>query len=386
MSILDYAALGALGGAGKGAADVGQTISTEALRAQDMRRQEQMRLDEINARADRVDIRQGAREDWQDGRPGGGSGRTAGGSKGGGGALDIASDPTKLALLGGMDPERALDYVGMQTGAPAPTKNLPLDPSRFANPDRQDEAAASGVTSATVPKYSPGDAAGLRDEAIKALYQAVKLADPGHADDLSKSQSGDQVRSYTDDFVGGDTRAGMGALMIQGKAPFGMSGNELTGEATPGSVAASTVVKNNAEAADAAAKATKTRAEVNPDGSPKITIAALGEQRKALASSRQDIDHQATELKGQFGPDVDKARAALATRRASLDRQDDALTAQITSLSTGLTKPTAGPARTAGGQNPTGAPPAALLKPGVNTRFKNGQTWTLQGGVPVQVQ
>lgn len=32
------------------------------------------------------------------------------------------------------------------------------------------------------------------------------------------------------------------------------------------------------------------------------------------------------------------------------------------------------------------APPANLLKEGIHTTFKNGQTWTLQGGKPVQVQ
>jgi hypothetical protein len=35
---------------------------------------------------------------------------------------------------------------------------------------------------------------------------------------------------------------------------------------------------------------------------------------------------------------------------------------------------------------PSGAPPARLLKEGVQTTFKNGQTWTLQNGVPVKVR
>jgi hypothetical protein len=33
----------------------------------------------------------------------------------------------------------------------------------------------------------------------------------------------------------------------------------------------------------------------------------------------------------------------------------------------------------------TQAPPTNLLKEGVNTTFKNGQTWTLRGGVPTLV-
>jgi hypothetical protein len=35
---------------------------------------------------------------------------------------------------------------------------------------------------------------------------------------------------------------------------------------------------------------------------------------------------------------------------------------------------------------PAQAPPPNLLKEGVHTTFKNGQTWTLQGGKPVQIQ
>jgi hypothetical protein len=35
---------------------------------------------------------------------------------------------------------------------------------------------------------------------------------------------------------------------------------------------------------------------------------------------------------------------------------------------------------------PAQAPPVNLLKEGVHTTFKNGQTWTLQGGKPVQIQ
>jgi hypothetical protein len=40
----------------------------------------------------------------------------------------------------------------------------------------------------------------------------------------------------------------------------------------------------------------------------------------------------------------------------------------------------------AGQPSGAGAPPVNLLKEGVQTTFKNGQTWTLQGGKPVQVQ
>jgi hypothetical protein len=35
---------------------------------------------------------------------------------------------------------------------------------------------------------------------------------------------------------------------------------------------------------------------------------------------------------------------------------------------------------------PAQAPPVNLLKEGVHTTFKNGQTWSLQGGKPVQIQ
>jgi hypothetical protein len=35
---------------------------------------------------------------------------------------------------------------------------------------------------------------------------------------------------------------------------------------------------------------------------------------------------------------------------------------------------------------PTSSPPVSLLKEGVETKFKNGQTWTLKNGKPVQVK
>jgi hypothetical protein len=35
---------------------------------------------------------------------------------------------------------------------------------------------------------------------------------------------------------------------------------------------------------------------------------------------------------------------------------------------------------------PTSSPPVNLLKEGVETKFTNGQTWTLKNGKPVQVK
>jgi hypothetical protein len=46
---------------------------------------------------------------------------------------------------------------------------------------------------------------------------------------------------------------------------------------------------------------------------------------------------------------------------------------------------TSGGKQPAQGQ-PAQAPPIGLLKEGVHTTFKNGQTWSLQGGKPVQIQ
>jgi hypothetical protein len=52
----------------------------------------------------------------------------------------------------------------------------------------------------------------------------------------------------------------------------------------------------------------------------------------------------------------------------------------------GQAAPATGGAPTKPAAAPTSSPPVSLLKEGVETKFKNGQTWTLKNGKPVQVK
>lgn len=67
---------------------------------------------------------------------------------------------------------------------------------------------------------------------------------------------------------------------------------------------------------------------------------------------------------------LNNERAGYAARKRELD-------AALAGFNTGLAD---------GKDGDAAVPPASLLKPGVNTRFKNGQTWTLRDGKPVRVQ
>lgn len=377
MGVLSQAALGGLAGMGQGLANVGQQQVAETMRSDEERR----RAAAEEERQNRIDQRIGLREDVRAGRAGSsGSGSGRGGAAGPG-ALDIAGDPEKLALLGGVDRGEADEYVRMQKGGAPQGENVRLEPGRFQNPDRMDEAGPG--RDQLVPKYTPGDAAGLRDRAIKGLYQAMKLSDPSHADDLSKSQSTDQVTGMVADYRAGDNRAGSAAMIGQGKPAYNEDGSVVSGEVGKGTVAEAKVKRDtgaannsNASAGEHGAKTKTITDERDGKVSIKAQVAAIAEERKALAGSRADVKAQEAALKGQFGDDVDSQRRALSARRVELDRRDDDLAKKIGELQTRSTvvddggKPTKGKGAlsSAGGGTATAASIKADFRAGKLTR------------------
>jgi len=386
MGILGYAALGALEGAGRGAAQVGQQQAQESMRADEERR----RAAADEERQNRIDQRVAMREDLLRDRQGTGGTSRRGGGAPAMGALEIASDPEKLARLSGMSREEADDYVAMQGGKQPTDGSVTMSPGRFSNPDRMDEAGATHDQA--IPKYTPGSAAALRDKAIAGLYQAMKLADPSHADDLSKSQGTDQVTKNVADYRAGDNRAGDAAMIGQGKPAYNEDGSVSTGAVGKGTVAEAKRTRDMAAAGNSSASAGEHKAKTGAitderDGktSIKAQTAALESERKALAGSRADVKAQEGALKGQFGDEVDAQRKTLAARRVQLDARDDALAKSIGELRSRAVVADDGKGKGALSSAGGGAPPANLLKEGTQTRFKNGQVWTLRGGKPVRV-
>lgn len=367
MGVLSYAALGAVGGAGKGLADVGSEQAQLAMMDARLRQQAQMRQDDIAARNDRIDARQFEREDWRDGRDavGGVGGRGSGGGRGGSsgpGALEMATSPEYLSQVGGMDHDKAVDAISIGDGK-MPMRDLPGPPDE------------SGNGPGSVAKYDPGSAADLVKQKTAALYQAMKLSNPAQSDVLSKSQTEDRARGLSEDYLAGNERAGSAALNMRGHATSGASGNLVTGAVEPGTVASATVNEKRAAAGEHSAIAGEHLAKTGVikderDGkvSIKAQLATLDAQRKQLANDRADVKAQESALKGQFGDDVDSTRKQLSARRTSLDARADQLDADIKDLTKratvvddGTPKGKGALARAGGGSaSPVGESPASI--------------------------
>jgi hypothetical protein len=79
------------------------------------------------------------------------------------------------------------------------------------------------------------------------------------------------------------------------------------------------------------------------------------------------------------------SRGQIAGSIKVLQQQIEARRNQMVGENPYLRKQFGGQAQTPNTNN-VQAPPASLLKEGVNTKFANGQIWSLRGGQPVQVQ
>lgn len=197
---------GALAGFGAGLASVGAGMAREAEQERELRNR--MRLQDL--RSD--DAMELARY-----RAGLGPGGRGGGSQSPAmGALAILSDPAAFAQLSGLDRAEVDDYLSMSRGA-APTETRTMGPERFTSADR---AAEAEPITAEAAKYTPGQAADLRKRAVMGLREAMKVANPAQADDISKSQLTDTQRQFTEQHAEtGDEMARRGALLAAGKDP-----------------------------------------------------------------------------------------------------------------------------------------------------------------------
>lgn len=242
MGALSYMAAGLAGGLGKGIAGYGADLMRQAEQRDLMAERQADRMELLSAR------------------------QAAAGGAGGGrvnqspaqklyefGQLMLSGGARGALMAGGMTPGAAADASSMMQGN-EPTRTIDLPADRFTNPDRQD-AAAAGPSSAQAPKYSDGQAAQLMEASRIALRRAMGLMEPAAADDIAKAEGTEQTNELIRRYAGGDTQAGRGALAAAGKTTFSAAGDELTGAVPKGSVAESTVRKNDADAAQSRAAA-----------------------------------------------------------------------------------------------------------------------------------
>ena len=221
------AALGALGGLGRGMNDVGRQMEIDALEA---RRQQNL--------ADIAAARDASREEVAANRlaaVGGGraGSRSSGGGGGGGSSLrDLMDDPAGLAFASGERRESVDDSLAMARGQRL-TKEVEGE-----LPEAEEGNVIEGPGAPkTVDKYTPGQAEEVRMSGTRALRQAMKVSDPKSADDLSKSERTDQGTKLASDYAKGNDRAGEAALINDSKPAFDDGSSNATGKVTSGSLA-----------------------------------------------------------------------------------------------------------------------------------------------------
>ena len=261
------AAFGALRGLGAGVANIGSQMEADRMREEQYAAQlerERLRQAEMSHRntennAMRAEIA-ALREEGR---------ARAGARRGGGGALtvaDLAADPALLAVAGGGSREEVEQYLDIARNGAGQTVDRAVE----------DESGGHSVKAA---KYEPGTGKAAMERGQQILMRAMKLADPAHADALSKSETTDYQRGAAQRAEKGDAGAARGALLAAGKGEFGESGtSHVTGVPTKGSVAESQIVENRAQAGNASASAKKHMADVE-----KLKAEVSGDLKKSSA-------------------------------------------------------------------------------------------------------
>lgn len=358
------AVLGGLGGLGRGMNDVGRQMELDAL---EERRQKNL--------ADIAAARDQSREDiaaLRGGRAGSGSRSSSGGSSTGGNSLrDLMNDPEAMAFASGTDRGQIDDALAMAKG-----QRLTREVEGEMPMDEEGNVMEGPGAPRTIDKYEPGKAAEVRQAGVTALRQSMKVADPKNADDLSKSERTDQGTKYAAEYRGGNDRAGEAALINDSKPAFDDGSSNATGKVTSGSLA-----EAKAEAEDTKAKAATTRAQAAATKAGKTGGGSGSSERRAdLALSDQERK-AATTLLGD-------ARKALTAEEAKISpdpKKIQSLESEIAGAKAKLAPRAPAAASAKEPAKTATAPPASALKEGVKTTFKNGQTWVLRNGVPVQL-
>lgn len=379
---------GALAGLGQGLASVGQQMMADSSRADHDRRVQE------------------AREELQRER------LAAAQAKGGKGSgidlgqlVELARNPgalRSLRELGGMSPEDATDLATLSTGG-TPMRTMERDPSVDGRAMVRDIDEGRDPTQVSTPKYVGGEAAKVYERGFQALRRAIGLTKIESADNVAKAEATEQQTGYAREYAEtGRPGAARGALLTAGKDTFSPTGTDLgTGAPAPGSVAeaerkekAAGAVEKYASAEEKKANAVKFKADAD-----KIRAEASGDLRKASAEKLTTALNSINGLIRTYDEkslDDDSIAArrtlqTLATRIAGLLSSKHGI--DVNEKGEIIDKPGAAPAAPSAAASgalkvepAAEAPPVSVLKAGVNTRFKNGQVWTLRDGKPVRVR
>jgi hypothetical protein len=308
------ALLGGLGGLGRGMNDVGRQMELDALEA---RRQQNL--------ADIAAARDASREEIAAGRLGAGgtrsSGTRAGGGTGGSSLRDLMDDPEVMAFAAAKDREKMDDARAMAKG-----QRLTKEVEGEQPMDEEGNVMPGPGAPKTVDKYEPGTAQKVREEGRDAFWEAMKLAHPAQADDLSKSQRTDQGTKLAADYAKGNDRAGEAALINDSKPAFDDGSSNATGKVTPGSLADA---KASAEGTKAGAAVTRANAAAAKSartgggtGSERRADLALSDQeRKAATTLLSDARKALTAEEVKLKPDpakVQELEAEIAAAKSKL--------------------------------------------------------------------
>lgn len=283
----------------------------------------------------------------------------------------LASDPERakrLMALGGMTGEDAADAVAIQ-GGNTPGGDVELSPSRFVDPSKYGDNA--GVeTTVKQSKYTSGQASELARRGAQSLRRALGLMDVGAADDIAKAENTEQNTSMVSRYAAGNDRAGDAALIGQGKDP-------AIGEARQ--TAADAAMKKASGGGGAAGAAGRVRVQSTRVDSAGNIIAIMSDGTTKTLGQGKEYQAIIQAEKKALSKTIEGS--SLSDKQLEAKAVENIMSRSRTSSAEPAAPAASKPASAAG----SGAPPASLLKEGVQTKFKNGQVWTLRNGQPVRV-
>ncbi|MBI5270699.1 MAG: hypothetical protein HY856_13590 [Burkholderiales bacterium] len=256
-----------------------------------------------------------------------------------------------LRATGQVPPEQAADAVAMIRGQ-TPTQEVKLDPARFTNPDRMDDAAA-GPQSVKQAKYAQGEGAALMQQAFVGLRRAVGLGDA--PEKVAEAESTEQTTRLVGDYAKGNDRAGDAALVAQGKDP---NAAEVRADAT-------------VEAAKVRASGGGGKGGGSGSGVQSTYVNAKGERVAIMRDGTQRV----------LGPDS-KVQSLIQAEKKNLGKTIDGIGASDADLEARAV----GNLLSRGGEGKP-AQPASGGKPayaeGTRLRGPDGKVYVVRGGKPV---
>lgn len=346
----------ALDGLGKGMTTMGTTMSQEAAREERDRREAEYRAELQRERlAANAELQQ-ARLDARAAAGGGGGGGGSGSRRSGGGSLagfaEGSPEESILASKAGMTiPEYRQFRQFEQTG----------DDSAYrqeVTTDANDNSAYWSVPSdqprtETTSQLPPSFAAFVKEKRATIGTGMEELYHGDDFDDVAEGRQTEYVTGALSRYEKGNDRAGSAALVGQGKDAYTGDGDAITGEVRKGTVAASKVRENDAQAASSRAAAGKYSEEARSErdgregkGAIKQDIAAVREQRIKLSADLADLRAREKVL-AETLPNSDEL-AGVKARREELEQQSRRLDERMEKLATKLDGPAPAPAPAAG--------------------------------------